>query len=203
MNVGVFGGTFDPIHLGHLRAAEEVGCAMGLEQILLIPSATPPHKDAGAAPAEQRLAMARLAAASNPRFEVCGLELERPGPSYTVDTLRRLAGDRPTARLWFILGSDAFSEIDTWREPATLFELASFCVMRRPGHEGRSLQSLMPRSLVPMLETHEVRDVAVTQLEISATDIRRRVARGASIRYLVPDPVLDYICKYELYRENS
>jgi nicotinate-nucleotide adenylyltransferase len=213
VTLGVVGGTFNPIHLAHLRVAEEVREALGLDRILLIPSADPPHKGAGLAPAEQRLEMARLAAASNPRFEVLPLELGRTGPSFTVDTLGQLGRERPGDRLWFVIGSDAFAELDTWYRPEALFELASFAVVRRPGHDGRPLGALLPPRLAGLFEMtadalihasgHEVREIPISQLDISATDIRRRIARGASIRYLVPDAVREYIEKHALYREDS
>lgn len=213
MTLGVVGGTFNPIHLAHLRVAEEVRETLGLERILLIPSGDPPHKGTGLAPAEQRLEMARLAAASNPRFEVLALELGRSGPSFTTDTLAQLGREHPAASFWFVIGTDAFSELDTWYRPEALFELASFAVVRRPGHDGRPLGALLPRPLAGLFEVtadalihasgHEVREIPVSQLDISATDIRRRVARGASIRYLVPDAVREYIEKHGLYREDS
>lgn len=209
MNLGILGGTFNPVHVAHLRVAEEVREALALDRVLFVPSADPPHKSRDLASATHRLEMTLRATASNPAFEVLDLELHRRGPSYTVDTLRTLSERHTGARLWFVIGTDAFREIDTWYAPERLFELASFAVMPRPGAETRDLAALLPKPLrtafraTPHGLTHasgqEVRGVAVSALAVSATDIRRRIARGASIRYLVPDVVLEYIEKHHLY----
>jgi nicotinate-nucleotide adenylyltransferase len=212
VTLGVLGGTFDPIHLAHLRIAVEVREALRLDRVLLVPSADPPHREPPHAPAEHRLEMARLAAATDPTLEVSDLELRRSGPSYTVDTLAELAAARPGVELWFVIGSDAFAELDTWHEPERLFELANFAVVERPGVRVRGLAELLPARFVPFLRGtprglahasgHEVRVVSVPGLDISATDIRRRIVGGASIRYLVPEPVREYIEKHGLYRED-
>ena len=209
MSLGVLGGTFNPIHLAHLRVAEEVREALGLERVLFVPSADPPHKAAGLTAAHHRLEMTQLATVSNPCFEVADVELRRSGPSYTVDTLRELAALHSGRRLWFILGSDTFEELDSWHRPELLFDCASFAVVQRPGHGGQPLAALLSPRLArnfrptPLGLEHEsgqeVRSVPVLPLAISATDIRRRIARGASVRYLVPDPVIDYIEKNRLY----
>lgn len=213
MSLGILGGTFNPIHLAHLRVAEEAREALALERVLFIPSADPPHKTRGLAPASHRLAMARLATASNPAFEVQDLELRRPGPSYTVDTLRELRAAHPGRRLWFVIGADAFAELETWHRPDELLALASLAVIPRPGSAERPLADLLPPQLRKGLRAtpsglehpsgQEVRAVPVSALAISATDLRWRVARGASIRYLVPDSVADYIEKHGLYQEDS
>ena len=213
MNLGVFGGTFNPVHVAHLRVAEEVREALGLAKVLWIPSADPPHKRGSIAPARRRLEMVRLATASNPAFETLDLELSRPGPSYTVDTLAQLREIHPDARLWFLIGADALEEVHTWHRPERLFELASFAVFSRPGTPSRPLPERLAPDLARLFragptrlehrEGHELREVAVPQLDVSASDLRRRIARGASVRYLVPDPVIDYIEKHRLYREDS
>jgi nicotinate-nucleotide adenylyltransferase len=156
--------------------------------------------------------MTRLATSSNPAFEVLDLELRRPGPSYTVDTLRELRAAHPGQRLWFLIGADAFAELETWHRPGELLELASLAVLPRPGSAERPLASLLPEHLrQPLRATRaglehpsgeEIRGVAVSALAISASDLRRRVACGASIRYLVPDSVADYIEKHGLYQED-
>ena len=145
--IGVLGGTFNPIHLGHLRAAEEVAEALALDRVLLVPSAQPPHKAGGdaLAPGAMRLAWVEAACAGNPRLSACDVEIARGGASYTVDTLRALAEEH-AGRPVFIIGSDAFAELGTWREPKQLFALADFAVMARPGTPGR-LADWIPEAL--------------------------------------------------------
>ena len=202
---GVFGGTFNPIHTGHLRAAEEVAEALGLERVLLVPSAQPPHKDGGGddpvAPAAQRLAWVEYACEGNPRLAASALEIERGGASYTVDTLRALAGDGDAARPVFVIGADAFRELDSWREPKRLFELADFAVMTRPGTPG-DLADWIPDALRRDFELDpsgcaafhrasrsRVDAVPISSLAISSSDVRARARAGRSIRYLVPEAV--------------
>jgi nicotinate-nucleotide adenylyltransferase len=200
--IGVFGGTFNPIHFGHLRAAEEVAEALALDRVLLVPSAQPPHKAGGdaLAPGPVRLAWVEAACAGNPRLAASDVEVARGGASYTVDTLRALA-DEHAARPVFIIGSDAFAELGTWREPKQLFALADFAVMARPGTPGR-LADWIPETLRgefaldPSGERArhratggELRAVAIPALAISSSDIRARVRTGRSIRYLVPESV--------------
>ncbi len=189
--IGILGGTFDPIHLAHLRIAEEAREALALQRVLFVPAADPPWKRGQAAAFADRLEMVRLATAANPAFEACDVEAARPGPSYTVDTLRELSRRLPGQRLWFILGADAFAGIERWHEAEALYALAAFCVVARPGHEVRE----PPPGC-------EVRVLRGTALEISASDVRERAARGASLRYLIPDAVIDHILKHRLYRED-
>lgn len=218
MNTGILGGTFNPVHLGHLRMAEEMREALGLRQVLFLPAAVPPLKHGDIAAPADRLEMVRLAVAQNPSFELSDRELLRAGPSYTVDTLRELKqGQPPGSRLWFLLGSDTVPDLHRWREPAALFELASFAVALRPGTRAKAPRELLPEQLAADFEDgpdaeadgglvhrsgNELRLVPTTALAISASDIRRRVARGASIRYLVPAAVADYIAKHTLYQES-
>jgi nicotinate-nucleotide adenylyltransferase len=207
---GILGGTFNPLHNAHLRLAEVAREALDLATVLFVPAGDPPLKRAGIAPAADRLEMVRSATASNTNFEVSDLEVGRSGPSYTVDTLRELSRRFPGDPLWFILGSDAMAGIDRWAEPAVLFGLASFAVVERPGWNGAP-RELLPASLAtgfrdgPHGLIHdsgkELRTLEFAPLSISASDIRERVARRASIRYLVPDEVIDYIEKHQLYRE--
>lgn len=200
--VGVLGGTFNPIHLGHLRAAEEVAETLALDRVLLVPSAQPPHKAGGGtlAPGALRLAWVESACAGNPRLIACDVEVARGGASYTVDTLRALA-DREATRPVFIIGSDAFAELGTWREPKQLFALADFAVMARPGTPGH-LGDWIPDALRGDFELEPgggrarhratgggVRSVAISALAISSSDVRERVRSGRSIRYLVPEAV--------------
>lgn len=214
--VGVFGGTFDPIHVAHLRCAEEAREQLDLDRILFIPAADPPHKTGRRiAPAHHRLAMVKLAAAGNPRFRVSTVEIERRGPSYTVDTLRslrlRLA---PGVRLMLLLGLDAFRELDTWKEYRRLFALADLAVWTRPPGRIRATRALLPvaarrefcyandqRTLIHDTGTR-IHFLTVTALDISASDIRRRLQRGESVRYLVPSAVERYATREGLYRRS-
>ena len=212
MNIGVLGGTFNPIHLAHLRLAEEMREALALERVLLIPAGDPPLKSHGIAPAVHRLEMARRAAASNPALEVLDLEVRRAGPSYSVDTLAELRARLPAAVLWFIVGADTLRDLEAWREPAQLFTLANFAVATRPG-QPRALRELLPAMLARAFHDgpdglvhdsgSELRQIPFTPLEISASEVRRRVASGLSIRYLVPDEVIEYLGKHNLYREKE
>ena len=194
-NLGVMGGTFDPIHLGHLAVAEEAREVLGLDRILFVPTGQPPHKPAGAVtPIEHRLAMVELAIADNPAFELSRVEVDRLGPSYTVDTVERLAaaGDRLTV----ILSAETFAELPTWHEPERLFEAARVAVAPRWGYPAPDPEWLA--------EAFPGREVRVSYLEgprlgVSSTALRARVAAGRSIRYLVPAPVEAYIATHHLY----
>ena len=213
MSLGVLGGTFDPIHLAHLRLAEEMRESLSLARVLFVPAARPPLKPEAVGAFADRVEMARLATASNPWFDVLELEGERDGPSYTVDTLRELGGRHPGERLWFLLGSDAARELQQWHQPARLLELASLAIVPRPGSGSQRVRDLIPAPLVEALRDgphglvhacgNEVRLLPFAPLSVSANEIRRRIARGASVRYLVPDAVLDYIRKQRLYETRD
>lgn len=205
LEIGVFGGTFDPVHIGHLRAVEEVREALGLKRVLFVLSARPPHKGGLAhAPAEDRWEMLLKALEGNPYFEASDVELNREGFSYTVDTMRELLL-RYGRKLCFIIGEDAFRAIKTWKEWEVLLELCPFVVMKRTEEEigsflkelgfepnGPSLY-LSPRGVPLFL-------IPVTSLRVSATQIRELLRTGKSIKYLVPAPVEEYILKKGLYR---
>lgn len=200
---GILGGTFNPIHLGHLRAAEEVREQLELERMLLVPSADPPLKRGGPeilAPARERLAWVRAAVADNDRLCVSDLELEREGPSYTVDTLRILGEQLPGGPPVFVIGHDAFVELPAWREPRTLLTLAHFAVVARPPLRAGRLSDWLPTELARDFELSEdgqsarhrsagtwLRRLEIQGLEVSATGIRRRLREGLSVRYLVPE----------------
>ena len=210
MELGVLGGTFNPVHLGHLRAAEEVREALGLDRVLFIPAKIPPHKGGvRIAPPEVRFELVRDALAGNPHFEVSDLELGREGPSYSVDTLEDLRrGMACRDRLWFLLGADAFREIHTWHRYAELFALADIAVMRRPplGSDPAPPPDLSGQfsrsdSGLRHVSGREVRFVAVTLLDISSTRIRAALSEGRSVRYLVPEPVREKL--ETLGREHS
>lgn len=189
-SVGIFGGTFDPPHLGHLIVAADVCIALRLDRLLFIPAAVPPHKHSLVeASAQQRLEMVRTAIRGDARFEVDDLELRRPGPSFTVDTLRVLRARFPESRLYFLIGADALREIRTWKEPTEVARLARLVVFARGGQE------------IEPMEGITVHSVPVTRVDISATEIRRRVRAGIPIRYLVPEAVGAIIEREKLYRK--
>ena len=196
--IGVMGGTFDPIHLGHLAIAEEAREALGLDVVLFVPAARPPHKPVGSATAvEHRLAMVELAIDDNPRFELSSVELERAGPSYTVDTIDELARRNPGATLHLILSAETFAQLPTWHEPERLFDGARIAVVPREGYPAPD-----PGWLSEAFPGHEGRVAFLEgpRLGLSSTAIRDRVANGRSIRYLVPTAVDAYIADHDLYR---
>lgn len=185
--IGVLGGTFDPIHQGHLAAASEVCAQLGLDKVLVTPTWSQPFKaGVGSASPEHRLAMCELACAEDPRFDVSAVDIERGGVTYTVDTLVDLHALHPQTELFFITGADALARLDEWKDPDRLQELATFVGVTRPGHEFR--ESGRPHILVE-----------APALAISSTDVRRRVRAGRPIRYLVPQQVADYIEANGLY----
>jgi nicotinate-nucleotide adenylyltransferase len=189
VKVGILGGSFDPIHLGHLRAAENAREALGLHEVLFIPAGQPPHKrESGLSPARDRLAMVTLATAGNPAFLPSDAELLREGPSYTADTLKALRAERPGDDLFLVVGSDTLPEMSGWYEPERLFALCTVAVAGRPG-----TSSARPPAGAKVVE------LPGPGLEVSATDVRRRVREGKSVRYLVPDAVAEYIAKRGLY----
>lgn len=213
--IGLFGGTFDPIHFAHLRLAEEVADAFQLEQVRLIPTSVPPHRDQPKASPEHRLAMTRLAVAGNPRLGVDARELGRAGTSYTFDTLTEVRSESGGAPLGLLMGADAFVALTTWHRWTELFDLAHIIVARRPGFPLEKLASALPAPLheqyASRLEaqpaalkaapsgkvfTHEL-----TALDVSATALRDLILHNASLRYLLPDEVIAYIDKHHLYKE--
>ena len=208
--VGIYGGTFNPIHVGHLRAAEEVAEALDLERVLFVPSAQPPHKSEdprdAIAPAALRLSWVRLAVEDNPRFAADPIEVERGGTSYLVDTLRALrqrpADETGSADLVFLIGCDAFAEMGTWREPRELFRLASFAVTTRPpvraGHLGDWLPDVVKEDVAIAADGRSgrhcsaptwLRLLEITGVDVSSSDVRSRLREGRSVRYLLPEAV--------------
>lgn len=189
MKLGVFGGTFDPPHLGHLVAASEACDALGLDRVVWIPSASHPFKGGAVRTTPGlRLEMVRAAIAGDPRFEASGLELEREGPSYTVDTLRALRDARPGAALFLLIGADNLRDWRKWREPGEIARLATLVVAARAGETVEAEDGV------------EAVPVAMTRIDVSATEVRRRVAEGKSIRYLVSEPVRAIVEREGLYR---
>lgn len=213
--LGILGGTFDPVHVAHLRLAHEAWEGLDLAQVRLVPNAIPPHRAAPGAPAEHRLAMLRLAIAGHPGLAVDERELLRPSPSYTIDTLESLRREAGTqAPLCLILGADAFVLLETWHRWQSLFVQAHVVVAHRPGHPPGDWGARMGEALRSELAarvTSEPADLKrtpsgricalpVTQLDVSATRLRALLAAGRSPRYLIPDSVLDYIETHHLYR---
>jgi nicotinate-nucleotide adenylyltransferase len=193
--VGVMGGTFDPIHHGHLVAAEEARWQFDLDRVVFVPTGRPWQKPDGVSPAEDRYRMTVLATASNPAFSVSRLEVDHQGPTYTVDTLRRLRAAQPDgARLFFITGADAVLQILTWKEPDQVLALAEFIAATRPGFDLARLVAKVPGA------AGRVHPMEIPALAISSSDLRARVARGAPVQYLVPDGVARYIHDHALYR---
>jgi nicotinate-nucleotide adenylyltransferase len=190
--IGVMGGTFDPIHHGHLVAASEVQQSFDLDEVVFVPTGEPWMKE-GVSPAEHRYLMTVIATASNPRFTTSRVDIDRGGVTYTIDTLRDLREQHPDADLFFITGADAVAQIVEWKDVDELWTLAHFVAVSRPGHP-LSIRGL-PEQGVSSLE--------VPALAISSTDCRRRVDRGFPVWYLVPDGVVQYISKHHLYRSRT
>lgn len=190
--IGVMGGTFDPVHHGHLVAASEVAAKFELDEVIFVPTGRPWQK-ANVSPSEHRYLMTVIATASNPRFTVSRVDIDRDGQTYTVDTLRDLRAQYPDDELFFISGADAVAQIVSWKDKDELWDLAHFIGVSRPGHE-LSLSGLSGKH-VSLLE--------VPALAISSTDCRSRVARGHPVWYLVPDGVVQYIAKHRLYTDGS
>jgi nicotinate-nucleotide adenylyltransferase len=189
--IGVMGGTFDPIHHGHLVAASEAACVHGLDEVVFVPTGRPWQKaDRQVSPAEHRYLMTVIATASNPRFTVSRVDIDRDGPTYTIDTLRDLSEQRPGAELFFITGADALARILSWKDNEALFSLAHFVGVTRSGH-------VLDRSGLP---ESRLSIVEVPAMAISSTACRERVSRGDPVWYLVPEGVVQYIAKYQLYR---
>jgi nicotinate-nucleotide adenylyltransferase len=215
--LGILGGTFDPIHFGHLRLAEEVGESLNLEHIYLIPAALPPHKGPKTVSLfRHRLEMTRIASAESPLLKVLDLEARREGFSYSIETLKTFhTMFQPDLDLHFVLGMDAFLEIETWKDFRNLFNYAHFVVIQRPGFPSDILESFLPtlgvsfdkrgqggnRFLAP--SGYEVISMEATLMDISSTKIREKVAGGKSIRFLVPEAVRSYIKSNDLYRSHE
>jgi nicotinate-nucleotide adenylyltransferase len=195
--VGVMGGTFDPIHHGHLVAASEVQSWFDLDEVVFVPTGAPWQKaDRDVSPAEDRYLMTVVATAANPRFRVSRVDIDRNGPTYTIDTLRDLHAEMPDAELYVITGADALADIFTWRDADELFSLARFVGCTRPGYE-------MDRATLDKIPADKVTMVEIPALAISSTDCRARTRRGEPVWYLVPDGVVQYIAKHHLYTTTA
>lgn len=186
------GGTFDPIHHGHLVAASEVAHNLGLDEVVFVPTGRPRQKH-DVTESEHRYLMTVIATASNPQFTVSRVDIDRVGPTYTIDTLRDLRSQRPDAELFFITGADAVAQILSWRDHDELWDLAHFVAVSRPGH-------VLSTAGLP---SDDVSQLEIPALSISSTDCRRRVRKGRPVWYLVPDGVVQYIAKHHLYRSKA
>ena len=190
--LGVMGGTFDPIHHGHLVAASEVASAFNLDGVLFVPTGEPWQKSK-VTDGEHRYLMSVIATASNPRFKVSRVDIDRDGPTYTVDTLRDIRAMHPDAELFFITGADAIKQILEWKDVDQVWPLAHFVAVTRPGHQLELPPA--PSGAISVLE--------IPALAISSTDVRARVAEGEPVWYLVPDGVVQYIGKHNLYQVSK
>ncbi|OJW26990.1 MAG: nicotinate (nicotinamide) nucleotide adenylyltransferase [Planctomycetales bacterium 71-10] len=196
MRLGLFGGTFDPIHVGHLILAEQCREACGLDQVWFVVANEPPHKRGRKRTGvHHRLEMARLAIAGNPGFAASDIEADRSGPSYSVDTLAQVQEERPGDELFFLIGGDSLIDLPTWREPDRIARMASIVVVNRPGAQAEA-PDLGP-GVKPFLP------VTIPPIGVSSSDLRRRLAEGRSVRYMVPSAVAAYIEAHKLYREPA
>ena len=196
MDIGVMGGTFDPIHYAHLFIAEQARIALYLDHVLFVPNRIPPHKQIhNVTPAAHRFRMAQLATSANRSFVCSDVEIEREGKSYTVDTLRVLSHQLPHTQFFLIVGMDTVAEIETWMRPDEVLQLCKVVGIARPGFDTEKVLAALPQGyaerVIPLESTH---------LAISSTEIRERVKKGLPIRYLTPDPVVEYIAEHGLYR---
>lgn len=198
--IGVIGGTFDPIHLGHLIAAQWAQCELKLDKVIFVPAAIPPHKDNDEVlDQEYRYNMVKLATKSNEKFEVSDIELQREGSSYTVDTLKHFGQIYPKTQLFFIMGLDALLGLDTWKDVDELIELANFVVTTRPGYIIKPHDEIYDK--LPWRFWSKVIYLEIPGMEISSSLIRQRLRQDKSIKYLVPEVIQDYILKNKIYGE--
>jgi nicotinate-nucleotide adenylyltransferase len=199
MRLGLFGGTFDPIHLGHLILAEQCREACGLDRVWLVVAGSPPHKPGGRTAVGHRLEMVRIAIAGNPALVASDIEAMRPGPHYSVETLEAVHRDHPADDLFFLIGADSLADLPTWRQPARIAQLATIVVVNRPGIE----ESRDPTPTDFGQGNHAPRAVTIPPVGIASSDLRCRLAGGRSIRYMVPRGVEAYIEAHGLYRAGK
>jgi len=203
MRLGLFGGTFDPVHYGHLLLAECCREQCRLDEVLFLPAATAPHKqDRESTPAEPRIEMLELATAGHTAFSVSRYETDRGGINYTVDTLSHFRQEFAQDELFFLLGADMLNDLHTWRESARVCELATIVVVNRPGSGGIDFERLGRIANAQQVEAIQRHQVEMPQIDLSSSEIRRRVAEGLSIRYQVPRAVEKYIEAHELYASS-
>jgi nicotinate-nucleotide adenylyltransferase len=200
--LGILGGTFDPPHFAHLILAQHAYEELSLNKVLFVPAGEPPHKNHTRTPVNQRLIMLELALDEDPRFELSRVEIERPGPHYTIDTVRIIQRKNPDSELFFIMGGDVYRDLPNWDRPQEMFETCKLAVavMRRPGFGNPDLRLDMHENVIPQLEENAML-LTSPLVEFSSTDIVDRLTAGRSIRYMVPDSVLEYIAQHELYKD--
>ncbi|MFZ4813543.1 MAG: nicotinate-nucleotide adenylyltransferase [Phototrophicaceae bacterium] len=199
--VGIFGGSFNPLHQGHLIVAEFAAESFDLDYVLFAPVLHPPHKDgSGMVAIGHRLKMIELAIASNARFKLSRVDIERPGPHYSVDTVKLIQDEYPTSQLYFVMGGDSLKSYPAWYKPMEIIQYARLAVMRRPS--SRPVQPDMHDGLLPGLSDY-VDMIEAPPIGISSTRVREQLSRGKSVRYLLPDAVLDYIHAHHLYQPSS
>ncbi len=201
MRLGILGGTFDPIHFGHLLAAEEARVTLRLDRVLFAPAGDPPHKQGYAIlPIAHRLRMVRLAISDNPAFDISAVDMDRPGPHYTIDTIQLIRNEWGTGidETYFIMGADSLAHLLTWHQPDQLVDLCRLAVVARPGYRAdlAELEAALPNI------SHRLDWVEMPVLGISSSDLQRRVREGHSIRYQVPAAVVEYVTEHGLYRED-
>jgi nicotinate-nucleotide adenylyltransferase len=201
LRLGILGGTFDPIHFGHLLAAEEARVTLRLDRVLFAPAGDPPHKQGYAIlPIAHRLRMARLAISDNPAFDISAVDMDRPGPHYTVDTIQLIRNEWGTGvdETYFIMGADSLAHLLTWHQPDQLVDLCRLAVVARPGYRAdlAELEAALPNI------SRRLDWVEMPVLGISSSDLQRRVREGRSIRYQVPAAVAEYVTEHNLYRED-
>lgn len=212
MRIAIMGGTFNPIHYGHLRIAEEARESLALDKVVFMPANIAPHKTESPAPPEARIEMIRLSIIGNPFFEVSDIEIKRGGRSFTIDTLRALKEKDKSLDISLIIGNDSFNDITTWCEYESIFELSSFIVVERPGYPVKKPGEVLPVELARKFWYDAGKGkflnsfgttltyLGTTLMDIASSDLRVKVGEGASTRYLLPDPVIEYIQKTGLYR---
>lgn len=202
--LGILGGTFDPPHNAHLILAQHAYEELDLDEVLFVPAGVPPHKTNTRTSLDDRLTMLNIAIKDQPQFVLSRVDVDRPGPHYTIDTVRIIQAEHPDAELFFIMGGDTFRDLPNWDRPQEMFATCQLvvAVMRRPGEEGADLSPQMHRNLIPDLENY-TQILNSPLVEFSSTDIVDRLLHGKSVRYMVPDPVLEYIDQHELYKDTN
>ncbi|WP_422928456.1 nicotinate-nucleotide adenylyltransferase [Singulisphaera sp. PoT] len=203
MRLGLFGGTFDPIHLGHLVLAEQCREACGLDLVWFVVAGSPPHKPGGPSPVAHRLEMVRIAIAGHQGFEVSEVEARRPGPHYSVETLEAIRGERPDDELFFLIGADSLVDLPMWREPERIMQMATIVVVNRPGIDAVDPDSARIKALELGPDVKPIISVNIPPIGIASHDLRHRRSQGKSIRYQVPRGVEAYINHHGLYRPSA
>ena len=198
--IALVGGAFDPVHFGHLAAAQTVYESFDVDRVVLMPLGDAPHKSLSSTPAAERYEMVREAVRDNPALAVSDMEIRRGGKTYTVDTLRQIKDINPDMDIYFVMGADEFKAIDTWREPESLFSLCRVIAVSRPGYDTASL--IKKTAEVKERYVGEASFLEVPSLDISSSDLRKRIRDGRSVKYLIPKEAEEYIIRHDLYKEG-